>query len=519
LKAWLTLYPDGRYALKPQDQEQSGELFLEAYEDPDHPILRPAIKDILDELRNMSIPVFDVDAILSEINHPTCHPVLIARGKESLPGKDAYLEIFFKEQIESAYEEINGAIDFRNHLKIPSVKKDEMVARKIPVTPSVRGNDVFGNPIETPKPKDVVLVAKKNVKINANHEVFALKEGRPRITGGIIKFIDITTSHVITGDVDMKTGNIVFSGDIVIYGDIADGMIVEALGDITIMGNIYRATVTATGSIRVLGNTIGSKLYSGHYGVLFNRLYSHSSKLNDQLKSFSSSAAQLIKLASDRGHAVSERQVYQLLLESKFSDLPGIANQILVCISNIQNLKSDQLSDLKDKLQPLLSPPYLPHTEEAVYIQNLQLMLGETIESIRRSEEADVCTDLQQCHMTEILSNGDIRIRKQGVLQSTLYSKGNIVFYESDSVCRGSNLEAGGIISAMIVGGVSGGRTSLKAGRKVITSLIYEGRVTVDRFGKDIIEPMEKACFFVKNNRLVVETNSEQAGVEDRVIS
>jgi hypothetical protein len=152
-------------------------------------------------------------------------------------------------------------------------------------------------------------------------------------------------------------------------------------------------------------------------------------------------AAQLQQLAAARGQAVSERQVHQLLMESKFRDIPELCRAILGSIASIQSIQKDVMMEIKSKLESKAKPLFLQHANLSSFFKSLQQQLIETIESIRRSEESEVRTDIQQCHLTEIMSNGNILIRKQGVLQSKLYSKENIIFYETNSVCRGSELE------------------------------------------------------------------------------
>lgn len=505
MKVWLILLPDGKFRFRPADEEKTDRLVLKPEEDLRSPILLPTLQTLLEALQEMGIVHYDLSAIMRELGSPTYVPVLIGQGLEPVPGKDAALELYFSERIENRFEEINGFVDFRNHLKIPSVRKGDLILRKIPPTKSRPGFNVFGEKVDVPRPKDFVMLGRQNVRIEGN-EAYAERDGRPRVTGDKIKVIDIATTHVVPGDVDLKTGNVVFTGDIQIYGNVHDGMIVEALGNVYIAGNVYRATITATGSIYVKGNTIGSKLYSGHYGVLFNRLYNNASKLNERLTLYRQAAGQLQQLAAERGHAVTDRQVYQMLMESKFRDIPELCRAILNCITSIQSIQKDLMNDLKVKLESLMKTQLLRQGEIGDFIVGLQQGLIQTIDRIRRSEEKEVCTDIQQCQLTEILSNGNIVIRKQGVLQSRLYSKKNIVFCQYDSVCRGSELEAGEAISAMIVGGVSGGATRLKAGRKVEVSLMYDGRVTVGRFSKEILSPVENVCFHVKNNKLVTDS-------------
>jgi|HigsolmetaGSP12D_1036236.scaffolds.fasta_scaffold00365_13 hypothetical protein len=514
MKAWFVLYAKERRRLKLKDQDRTHRLNLVVEEDMNAPPQTATFADVMESARQKGIVDIDGEAIYRELEHPSYAPVLIARGKEPVHGTDAKLELFFKETIESRFEEVNGVVDYRNHLKIPSVKKGELIARKHPMVPGQAGYNVFGQPIDPPHPKDIIMVGKQHVHITQNQEAYATRDGRPRIIGNRVKFIDIATAHVVPGDVDLRTGNIVFSGDIIIYGNVTDSMIVEALGDVYVMGHVYRATVTATGSIYIKGNTIGSKLYSGYFGVLFNRLYQFSNKLNDQFKLLRQTARQILSMASSKGQRVAENQVINLLMQTKFQDIPAIINDILICISNIQNIRREQMNDLKESLQHFVqTSAYQPKTDQDV--AKLQSLLVETIDFIKRCEEMPVVTDIQQCHLTEILSNGDILIRKQGVLQSKLYAKNNIVFYDKHSVCRGSELEAGGSISAMIVGGVSGGGTVLKAGRKVVVDQIYQGRVTVNKCTTEVLEPMSRVQFVVRGNRLVAESPGREEADEE----
>jgi uncharacterized protein (DUF342 family) len=105
------------------------------------------------------------------------------------------------------------------------------------------------------------------VEISAKGEIIALASGRPKILGQDVRYIDISKEFVVNGDVDMRTGNITFSGDVIIYGDVLDHMIIESLGNVYITGNVYNSTITATGSIIIKGNVTNSHLYSGYFGL------------------------------------------------------------------------------------------------------------------------------------------------------------------------------------------------------------------------------------------------------------
>src|SRR5690606_15216072 len=125
--------------------------------------------------------------------------------------------------------------------------------------------------------------------------------------------------------------------------------------------------------------------------------------------------------------------------------------------------------------------------------------------SIQRCEEKNVVLDIPKCQLSTLMSNGDISIRQEGVVQSNLYAKENIIFYLKHAMCKGSTLEAGHTISAMIVGGTSGGACILKAGVKIMITKMYDGRVYIQRFSREILEPLDHTQFTLKDHRLVTE--------------
>jgi len=461
--------------------------------------------DVRTALHDLHLVRYDMKRIEEELRAPTHEPILIAEGIRPVPSVDASVELLFEESVQSSYEEVNGHIDFRNHLKIPCAKAGEIVARKKPCVEGSPGFDVFGNKIEPSRPKDVAIVPKQHVRMTAEGDIVAMKEGRPRMTGGRIKFISINPSYVVPNDVDLKTGNIFFSGDVIVYGDVTDGMVIEALGNVYVAGGVFNATVTATGSIRVRGNIIGGKLYSGHFGVLYNRLYNHAKKLNETLQLLRNAASMLFSRLEAQGKTVPEGQAYQLLADSKFKDIPATVKEIMSSIATIQTLQRNHLEETKQKLTALLLPSCFLKIEPVAYLNELQRMLIDIADSIQRCEETDVALDISKCQLSTLMSNGDILVRQEGVIQSNLYGRKHIVFYQANAVCKGSTLEAGHTLSASIVGGAHGGACVLKAGTKILVSKMYDGRVFIGRYSQEILEPLEHAVITVRDNRLTVE--------------
>lgn len=504
--AYFHLISTERYAWHLKNKQSSQHIIVEAEEDKDTLLENLHLSDVLNTLKGMSIDKnLDPSSIYQELQNPTQKPVVVAKGVPMVPSVDAKLELYFSNEVESSFEEIGGVVDYRNHLKIPSVQKGDLIAKKSPLTEGAIGYDVFGKFIKPNPPIDIIIIARDHVEITLNGEVIALKEGRPRLTGNKIKQFDITTSYVVPGDVNLKTGNIIFSGDVIVYGNVTDGMIIETLGNVYVFGSVYRATITATGGIQVKGNIVGSNLYSGYFGVIFNRLYTNLKKLNELVQNLIEAAKVITKIIEAKGKNIGLGQVIITLIESKYKDIPQTAKEILFSLVNIREWHREEIHKLKSKVEILLHPMKLFELYSFDFLYGLNNQLQETCQSIEQLQETLVKIDINQCHLSTLKSNGDIMIRQEGVLQSNLYSRGNIIFFSSASICRGSRLEAEEMISAYFVSGATGGEVLLKAGKKILLKKMYYGRVSIRKFFKDIFEPIEDVVVYANNRQIVIE--------------
>jgi hypothetical protein len=503
LVANFRLRAKDRYAWKLVKSEPSLNVVVQAVEDPTIVLESVHISDVASQIERKSIKSnLDIAAIHQELTSPTCLPVVIAKGRAAVQGQDAKLELYFSEQVESQFFEIGGAVDYRNHLQIPSVNDGDLIAKKIPLQDGTPGYDVYGDVLMPTPAKDIIIVAKSGVELTPEGEVIARKVGRPRMTGGKIRTFDISSSYIVSGNVDMETGNIVFSGDVIVYGDVLDRMIIESLGNVYVFGCVYNATITATGSIHVRGNVLGSKLYSGYFGVMFNRLYNTSKALSEQMEKLLAAATMLEQALAAKRQSVRFGQLVLLLMENKFPEIPSTMKELLAVVANIQHIKKKEYEGLQEMSVMFLQPARMVELATLSNVQGLIALLRDTHQEVARMQESSVKIMINQCHNSELKSNGDINIEREGVLLSDLFSTGNIQFKQEYSVCRGSRLEADGAISAKIVGGMTGTAAFLKAKRQVAVKKMYSGRVCVGRYSTDIFETIENRTFMMNNMKL-----------------
>jgi len=500
LTAYLHLNAKEKHPWRLVDDGPANPLSLKVEEDRDIVLKTVQLSDVAGKLEEMSIRArIDFAAIQQELLSPTHSPVVVAKGKEPIPGNDARLEIYFAQHVESQFFEAEGTIDYRNHRRIPSIQKGEIMARKIPMVDGIPGYDVLGNVTMPKAPKDLFIITKENVELQPDGAIVARIQGRPRITGGKIKTLDVSTSYVIAGNVDIETGNIVFSGDVIVYGDVTDNMIIESLGNVYVYGHVYNSTITATGSINVRGNVIASKLYSGYFGVLFNRLYHTSKMLCDSIEKMLAASKVLEGALESRKQAVRYGQIVLLLFETKMKEIPAAIKELLFVISNIQHIKKEEYVKLKEISEIFSQPTELLRIATYSFVQSFLALLQDTHKEVARMQEENVEISINQSHNTELKSNGDIVIHREGVLLCDLFSARNIIFNHEASICRGSRLEAGDCILAKIIGGETGASSMLKANRKVHVKKMYSGRVCIGKYCKDIFEPIDDTTFDIYN--------------------
>lgn len=497
MQAWFTLHEAVRFAWDIVDAGPACRLELHVAPNKQIVLETVSLAEVLAaaDARGIRMNV-EAAVIQRELLEQTGRPVLFAFGQVETPGEDARIEHFFNPEVESRFFEVGGKVDFRNHLHIPMVKIGELIARKLQRTKGTPGYDVYGKVTIPPETKDIAVEASKLVDMTEDGRITARAEGRPRmfIVGNTRKF-DISTIYSVNGNVDIETGNIAFSGDVVVHGNVMDNMIIEALGNVYIYGNVFHSTVTAAGSVHVRGNIIGSSLYSGYFGVLYNRMYKMAKELDGSIAELLQAAQQLGRTLQQRGQTAHAGQVVSMLLVSKYDYIPLQIRQLLEVVNNIRRLKKEAYSVLYEQAPLLLRHDRLAKQMSDAFLRGLGVALRSAWTELMDMQEKRAVIAVNQCHNSELRANGNIVIYREGVLRSMLYAGQSIVFRHPAGVCRGSALEAGDSIVAQQVGGRSGALTTLKARRQIRVKTMQAGRVCIGRACVDIASVTAEQTF------------------------
>ncbi len=150
----------------------------------------------------------------------------------------------------------DGSVDYKRWDNIRQINKGEVICTRTPPTPGIPGISVFGHPLSPTPGEDYSLprgmntrVIDHETKLVATIEGFLYRNGRDICVGGL---------YIIKEDVCFKTGNIDYSGDVLIRGNVNAGFSVIAGGNISVEGSVESAHVESkTGNIFIKNSVFG----------------------------------------------------------------------------------------------------------------------------------------------------------------------------------------------------------------------------------------------------------------------
>lgn len=190
----------------------------------------------------------DENAINHLLSHPpiSSFPITIAKGTPPKKGEDG--KIIYEIDVSSTIEKTDDW-DFRDIMRIPSVKEGDLLARIVPPTKGEEGISVTNTNIEPIPGKPYVMRAGKNVEFNDNEQSFyAILDGQVIVQENRI---DVQPVYEVHGDLSMEIGNIDFVGSVIIHGDVPAGFTIQAGGDVQVYGIVEAATIISKGTIYI----------------------------------------------------------------------------------------------------------------------------------------------------------------------------------------------------------------------------------------------------------------------------
>ena len=217
----------------------------------------PTEANILAALKNKNV-VFGIDkeAIKNLIENKIIEEhVVVAKGKEPIPGKDAYIELI--KDPDNPFEiRDDERIDYWSRSTVLTVHPGTEVAIKHPLETGRDGLTVIGTAVKAPAVKNVEFAFGEGLARAENNpfSLVAIAEGQLKNQN---KKLVVLPELEVNKDVDFGIGSIDFTGAVRIKGSVREGFHVIAQGNIDIHGMVEGADIDSQASVIIHGGVRG----------------------------------------------------------------------------------------------------------------------------------------------------------------------------------------------------------------------------------------------------------------------
>lgn len=183
---------------------------------------------------------------------------LVAEGTAPVDGVDGYFEFFFEATGAGKKHPLireDGSVDYTSVNVIECVDAGDKLAVYHPSVKEKPGITVKGRPVPGRKAKDLPPMSTTGCTYNPDElAYYADIEGRVEVTKAKLM---VTGVQEFKKDIDNVFGNINFNGDVIIHGNVSDGVSIRATRTITVEGIFHGNSMSAGEDIVVKGGILG----------------------------------------------------------------------------------------------------------------------------------------------------------------------------------------------------------------------------------------------------------------------
>ena len=176
----------------------------------------------------------------------------VARGRPPVSGRDAKIRYTFDSEPKfRPVEGEGGRVDHRSVATDRFVEAGAVLAERQPPKEPASGIDVCGRevPSSAVRDKPLAQITGRGTRVEGETLV-ATESGRPLLKGGRV---DVVPTYDVPGDLDYSVGNIDFSGEVVVHGDVKPGFAIRAGGSVVVHGITESASIQAEKNVTLSG--------------------------------------------------------------------------------------------------------------------------------------------------------------------------------------------------------------------------------------------------------------------------
>jgi uncharacterized protein (DUF342 family) len=450
--------PGKKYCLADQEPQNRLKVQLRFAE----PISPEPIDEklIYQKLTELGVVVdINTEAVRALCNLLKSTQAIIAVGRPVKPTVDGWIQYLFDpdERIVKAVEE-EEPMDFFDKGEINSVEEGTVLAVLHPPVPGEPGLTVTGKTILALEPKTVQIRVGAGAKLTENGQAaIATINGRPSLTGKD-KVISVVSQIVIPGDVDISTGHIRFKGDVVILGDVTEGLVVEAGGKVHISGSVHHARIYGETGVTINKGVIGGVICAGGEAARYRRVLPELEKL---VKSFEAVLRAFEQVKSHPKFSTKDLKekgdgpLIKLILEMRFPYVAKVLEELQQASPGNENGAQGiwQVFNLMAAKLVGLGPLSIKSIDE---VYRFQKFAEKVIGTIRENLDTSAHVTVGFCQNSLMEATGNVLILREGMYHSRVFAGEQI---KISGYSRGGELSASTKIIAKELGSATGAQT------------------------------------------------------------
>lgn len=450
---------------------------------------RFTLKEIKEELITNGIKFGIIEENIEKSVKNSVKDLLVAKGKNPIPGIDDTIELKFKTEDEDKkfLQDNCGKIDYKSIGYVKTVKSGQVLAFINKGKDGKDGLDVKGRIKKHKVRKKISLKAGEGCEIK-NNEVISATEGKPYVKNCVF---EVHKVHEINGDVDLKTGNIKFTGDVIVRGNVKEGMKIDAGNNLFVQKNVERATLTSKSNMEINGNIINSHINSGGEELI---------KLEEirNLKKIKYSIDELIETVKHikehnlLGENIKDGEIIKVLIENKFKCIVDFCMIYLKQNKEDMSEKEKVISNFMNEKLIGFGPLKIKNFLELNIFNKL---VKKHIKVLNETLKISVDMTLNYCQDSILNSSGNIIITGKGEYVSNINANERVIFLNSSSIARGGAIKAEKEIKCRKVGSEGGVSTKLAVGN--------EGQIWVD-------VAYQNTCFIIGEREYTLDVPSRE---------
>jgi len=497
MEAYATINYRPKYKYKLKDKRKSVKAILEPEIKSQISPPKYTVEEVKKELDNNKVVYGIIEENLKKCVENGGAKLLVAKGQQVVDGTKDTIELKFQsdKDSEKLKEDEGGNIDFKSIGSVEAVHKSDVIAVRHQGKDGQDGCDVTGRVKKHKLGKSIKLKVGAGCILIDENTIVAAIDGKPCIRSNTFFVYQV---HEVRSDIDLKTGNVKFIGDIIVYGNVKEGMEIDCGNYLHIEKDVERAKIKAGGNINIKGNLIAGNVFAGGEDVKKLKALKDLETLREQVSGLIE-AIEEIKKFHLLGKDKKDGELVKILIENKYKVLPKLCLNVVTDLKlqddnyNIENY--NRLMDLIRSKLLGIAPISIQHYSELNLIVS---SIEEIIFLFKNTLSIPVDVRMAYCQDSNIQSSGDVFITGKGEYISEITANGSIYFLQENSVARGGILRAREEIKCRVVGSTAGVATKLQVDKK--------GHIWVDTAYQNTI-------FLVGNREFVLDMPSRNIHV------